>query len=202
LHEGAATDERFIARVEAFYRAQGRPVVFRIPDMMGGIDDRIAARGYTRDAPTRTLFADMADLGAHAAPDVAVETYASRRWLAARDRLSSGNKEAGAASRAIIQSILLPCGFAAATHRGRIVSLAFGAVQDDLLVVESVMTDPALRQRGHARACLAALFGWAKGQGVRAVVLQVMADNDPALTLYAGLGFRHDLHGYHYRMKP
>lgn len=200
LHRGAAMDTGFIERAEAFYGALGLPAMFRIPDMARGIDGLLEARGCRLDAPTRTLFADMAALTGGDAAGVSVETAPGRRWLAARDRLSRSTREAGAAYRGIIGSILLPCGFAAATHRGRIAALGFGAVQDDLLVVESVMTDPALRRRGFARACLAGLFDWARGRGVRSAALQVTADNAAALALYRGLGFARDLYGYHYRI--
>ena len=151
-------------------------------------------------APTTTLFSALDEL-AQGDAGASIATAPGKRWLAARDAMSGSSHETARAYRATIGAITLPCGFASVTQGARIVALGFGVVQDDLLVVESVLTDPAERRRGHARTCLAALFGWAAGQGVRSVALQVMVDNAPALALYRGLGFRRDLYGYHYRVR-
>lgn len=201
LHEIAAMDEAFVAQVEAFYRERGRPAIFRIPDMVQGIDALLAARGYRIDAPTMTLFAALDELGHGDRAGASIEAAPSERWLAARDAMSGSSPETARAYRGTIGAITLPCGFASVKQDTRIVALGFGVVQDDLLVVESVLTDPAERRRGHARACLAALFGWAAGQGVRSVALQVMRENAAALALYRGLGFSRDLYGYHYRLR-
>jgi ribosomal protein S18 acetylase RimI-like enzyme len=200
LHGAATHDDALIRDVESFYRQRGAPAIFRIPDMAPDIDGRLARRGYRIDAPTRTLFADLTTLVGREAPGVSVEGRPGRRWLAARDRLSESTAQAAAAARAVIGAILLPGGYAAVTQGERIVALAYGVVQGDLLVIESVLTDPARRRCGHARACLAGLFAWAGGQGVRAVALQVMAHNTPALALYRDLGVSRDLYGYHYRI--
>lgn len=199
LHEGAETSEALIDRVEAFYRRQGKPAMFRIPDMVSGIDKALEARGYLLDARTRTLFGSLESFAED--EGVAVEPGPSEDWLAARDRLSGADAAGAAAYRAIIGVILLPTGFAAVIENGGIKALAFGVLQDDLLIVESVMTDPAARQRGLARQCVSGLFGWARGQGARAVALQVMADNHAALALYDRLGIARTLYGYHYRIK-
>ena len=199
LHAGAEMSETLIDRVEAFYRRQGKPAMFRIPDMAGEIDQMLEARGYMLDAPTRTLFGSLE--GFDQDRDAMIAPTPSDVWLAARDRLSRANPEAAAAYRAIIDVILLPSGFAAVAEDGAIMSLAFGVLQDELLIVESVMTDPDARQRGFARQCLSGLFGWARGQGARSVALQVMADNDPAVALYGKLGLSRHLYDYHYRIR-
>ncbi len=199
LHAVAETSEGLIDRVEAFYRREGKPAIFRIPDMASEIDTALEARGYVLDAPTRTLFGSLAAFAK--LEDVAVDPDPSEDWLAARDRLSGADTINAAAYRAIIDVILLPSGFAAVAEEGEIRSLAFGVLQDDLLIVESVMTDPAARQRGLARRCLSGLLGWARGQGACSVALQVMADNHPALALYDRLGIARNLYGYHYRIK-
>ena len=48
---------------------------------------------------------------------------------------------------------------------------------------------PAARRHGFARAVSAALAGWGAEQGASRVVLQVEQSNEPALRLYASLGF-------------
>lgn len=200
LSSDAEASDALIDEVERFYRGEGKPVIFRIPSIADEIDAALAARGYALDAPTRTLFGSLEGAAADAGK-VSIRVAADEDWLAARARLSGADPEGVASYRSIVGQIRLPCGFASIRADGEIVSLAYGVLQDDLLIIESVMTDAAARQRGYARQCLTGLFGWAKGQGARSVALQVMADNVPARHLYAGLGLTRDLYGYHYRIR-
>lgn len=59
---------------------------------------------------------------------------------------------------------------------------------------------PEARRRGAARALLADLFARARARRVRAITLEVAADNRPALILYESLGFsRAGLRAGYYR---
>ena len=52
--------------------------------------------------------------------------------------------------------------------------------------VFSVATDPGMRRRGYARACMESLLGWFREQDVRQADLSASAEAEP---LYASLGF-------------
>lgn len=56
--------------------------------------------------------------------------------------------------------------------------------------VLTVGVAPASRRRGVARALMAAALDAARAAGAEAAFLEVAADNAPAASLYAGLGFR------------
>ncbi len=71
------------------------------------------------------------------------------------------------------------------------------AVRDDWWGVRSVEVAPEHRRQGLALRVMAALAEWGAEQGATTAYLQVLADNDPALALYARLGFRtHHVHRY------
>jgi GNAT superfamily N-acetyltransferase len=53
--------------------------------------------------------------------------------------------------------------------------------------VFSVATDPDVRRRGYARACMDVLLEWFRARGVRRVQLTASREAEP---LYASLGFR------------
>lgn len=55
--------------------------------------------------------------------------------------------------------------------------------------VLTLAVDPALRRQGLASALLAAAIGAAEAAGADVTFLEVAADNDAALGLYAGAGF-------------
>jgi ribosomal protein S18 acetylase RimI-like enzyme len=91
--------------------------------------------------------------------------------------------------------------FAASRHEGEIAAIAYCAVHDGLAVIESVVTDPALRRRGHGRHAVASLLAWAWTAGAGAACLQVVADNAPAVSLYRALGFTREVYRYRYFRK-
>lgn len=64
-----------------------------------------------------------------------------------------------------------------------------------------IETAPAARRRGLARLIIKTLLDWAAGQGARHTMLEVAEGNEPALALYAGMGFETE-HRYHYRPVP
>jgi GNAT superfamily N-acetyltransferase len=64
------------------------------------------------------------------------------------------------------------------------------AIDGDWLGVHGLGVEPDHRGQGHATALMAALLEWGAEQGATTVWLHVETDNEPALALYAGLGFR------------
>lgn len=64
------------------------------------------------------------------------------------------------------------------------------ALDGDWLGVHALGVVPAHRGQGHATAMMAALLEWGAEQGASTVWLHVETDNDAALALYGGLGFR------------
>jgi GNAT superfamily N-acetyltransferase len=63
-----------------------------------------------------------------------------------------------------------------------------------------MVTAPEARRRGHARAIVHALAGWAAQRGARRALLQVEEANRPARALYTASGFV-PTHTYRYRIQ-
>lgn len=81
---------------------------------------------------------------------------------------------------------------------GEPVAVGIGVVEEGWLGVFSLTVVEAARRRGLATAVMSALEAWAATAGARGVYLQVEADNDAALALYARRGM-YVAHSYHYR---
>jgi len=75
------------------------------------------------------------------------------------------------------------------------------AYSRDWVGLRSVDVGPEHRRRGLGRAVVGALLEWGAEHGASTAYLQVLGDNAPALTLYAGLGFRTH-HAYRYLATP
>lgn len=71
-----------------------------------------------------------------------------------------------------------------------IVGLAGSSWAGDVVDVLSLAVHPAARRRGTGRALLGELLAQARSTGAARVLLEVAADNDGAIALYAASGFR------------
>jgi GNAT superfamily N-acetyltransferase len=72
---------------------------------------------------------------------------------------------------------------------------------DDWVGFRTIETRPDHRRRGLALDVMSALIGWGAERGARTAYLQVLDFNEPALALYARLGFRPH-HEYRYLAEP
>ncbi|WP_158285718.1 GNAT family N-acetyltransferase [Pseudohoeflea suaedae] len=193
-----APDAALLAEAEAYYAERGYPAFVRLPDFLGLDDRAMLARGYGREGPTRTLYTPLIDAET-ASADIELTDRMTDDWLSARTRMAGGSAQSLAAT---LKLITAPACFSLSRDKGEVVSIAYGVVLDGCLVLEAVATDPRFRGRGHARAMLAALMSRARAQGARDAALQVVAGNEPALSLYGRLGFAEDLYGYCYYRQP
>ncbi|MEM9684385.1 MAG: GNAT family N-acetyltransferase, partial [Pseudomonadota bacterium] len=89
-----------------------------------------------------------------------------------------------------------------AGKRRKAAAITYAALSEGLVCVESVITAPAHRGKGHGRRLLESAFAWAAANGAVGACLQVEASNAPGLALYERLGFERNLYGYHYRRAP
>lgn len=191
-----------VAFAERFYAEQGQDAIFRVPDIARELDDVLTARGYAVEDRTLTLVADLSDRQDTGGDDrVHLAASPSRPWLAARSRLAGADAVGRDIYETMTRLIRLPARFAGIEVDGVTVAQAYAVIHRDVVVVNSVATDPDHRQRGHGRRAVAALLDWAVWQGADTAALQVVADNVPALALYRSLGFDRQAYGYHYRLR-
>jgi GNAT superfamily N-acetyltransferase len=185
-----------IRRTVEFYAERGRDAVAQV--VVGSpIQVELEARGWTvlrpGEADTEVLLAGTAAVQrALIGIETGTVTHAeriSREWL-------TGNENALANYDAVAESLALPlASFATIDQDG--VQRAHGriSVDGDWGFVADLMVAPDHRRRGLARTMMAGLAQWGAEAGATVLVLQVVADNEAAQGLYAGLGFeRH--HAY------
>jgi N-acetylglutamate synthase len=73
---------------------------------------------------------------------------------------------------------------------GQAIGSGRAALDGDWLGIHALGVAPEQRGRGHATAQMAALLEWGAEQGATTAWLHVETDNEPALAMYGGLGFR------------
>jgi GNAT superfamily N-acetyltransferase len=185
--------------LEAWYAARGRPAGVQVAPLErhGGLDDRLAARGYVAEYEVDVLTAPAADLPAPAEP-VALLSAASSRWLDAWGRAEE-REDTPAHARTVLAAVAGRAAFAL-SPRGLGVGMAVRDPREPVAGLFCLATSRAARGQGVGTAVLRALAEWAAGDGAELLYLQVGRRN-PAQALYRRHGFTRS-HGYHHRTAP
>lgn len=201
---GCHSLEEKIALVEDFYIRWGCPPRYHIcpAAQPANLDEILASRGYISDARTAVQTASLETILAHTqanpAYTVIISNSVNDDWF---DLYSQGEHislATAAVRRGILQRIGPQTGFATVQIDGQPAAAGMGVVERGWLGLFSLITHPNFRRRGAATRLIHALAQWGQTHQANQVYLQVMADNAPALSLYAWLGFE-TLYHYHYR---
>jgi ribosomal protein S18 acetylase RimI-like enzyme len=181
-----------------FYAAHGAVPCAQVV-VGSAVQEQLEAQGWARldaeEADTDVMLAGIAALsrrlGGHDTSAVQHADTLSRDWLV-------GNDRALASYDAVARNLDLPDAvFASLSVGGRQVARARVNLVDDWALLADLTVHPDRRRSGLARILTADLAGWAAEHGASTMLLQVQSDNEPALALYASLGFeRH--HSYRY----
>lgn len=75
-----------------------------------------------------------------------------------------------------------------------------GVLEDGYIGLFNIATDEEFRNQGYGTKLVRNLLYWGKENGAKNAYLQVVLTNDPALNLYARLGFK-ELYRYWFRVK-
>ena len=203
LQANCAAVEDVIEGIEALYRRNWLPPLFRVPSFIPALYDReLAARGYTSEGDSCVLYGSINQIDAVADPRVELSPRATAEWLTTMGEFQGHSPEGRAIYQCVVGSIVVPGAFAGLRVDEGLAALAYGAVHDGLLCYESVITDLRRRRQGLAGRIIASLAAWGRQQGAAGACLQVEASNTPARNLYDRCGLRTELYRYHYRRAP
>ncbi|WP_157749722.1 GNAT family N-acetyltransferase [Jatrophihabitans sp. GAS493] len=188
-----------ISQAREWYAKRGLPLAFSVPtEARRLLDAELQELGWEPSLDVHVMTARLDVLPvADARFDIEVElgSRASAEWCTL---YKAGGMPAGGVEllnrhdRAI---------FAQVRQEGQLVAIGRGVVDDGWLGIGAVEVAPSARRRGLATSVMSALSNWGRGNGATRSYLQVMSDNDPAVTLYRRLGYwvHHD---YRYRSDP
>lgn len=194
--------EQKIAFVEAFYRRRGLAPTFKLT---------------TASQPLR-LEAALTGAGYHVEGEVSLQTRAlpfgsadrmegevrpdrTRGWEEVNSAAGGHWAAAPAAFAALLQRIEGEVGFVTLTSDRTPAAAGLAVAGEGTVGIFEIGTHPNYRRRGLGRRLVHSLLAWGAARGAELAYLQVMTANDPALALYATLGFR-EAYRYWYRVAP
>jgi ribosomal protein S18 acetylase RimI-like enzyme len=187
-------------RCEAWFKQRRLPPIFRLTPLAdGAVDGLLDGRGYQLDDGAAIMTRLLAGLPPIDSSMVDVASAPSKHWLdlMAEEPGRSGEKQA--VLRRMLGRIEGPAGYAGVGAGDGMLAIGLAVVVDDHVALFMMRTREAARRGGLATAVAGALMGWGAGRGATSAFLQVHPANEPARTLYRGLGFREE-YEYWYRM--
>jgi ribosomal protein S18 acetylase RimI-like enzyme len=184
----------------AAYSARGQDAIFKLTPASepAGLDELLTRLGYAREAPTSVQTTELTGLADTDDAAVTLCEAAQADWLDAFLRLGGTAAEHRPTMTRMFERMTPSHVFAALRVDGQIVSVGLAVAEAGLVGMYDVVTDASARNRGFGRRLVRQLMRWGRAQGAERAYLSVMADNAPALHLYAALGFR-ERYVYWYR---
>lgn len=172
-----------VAAIAEWYAARGLPAWLALPD-------RLLPVTTPGVKATRVL---VRDIGPDVAAPAAFPSRPDDRWLAIYQRNVPVEVLTAVVDGQVGFATVGGAGASGATGIGTAVGRAAVTTALDgtrWAGLSCVRVTEEARRRGHARTVCSALLGWAAGHGATRAYVQVLADNEPAATLYHSMGFR------------
>lgn len=190
-----------IAYCERMYAVQGLPTLFRTPEPFTSptLLGALVEEEYAPFDPTLVLgraLNDAQDL----APNLTTQSLSIDAWIELRASLTGTGKGEWGMHYRILDCIAPQKILLGLYTQGQPVACGMAVVEGTFLGFFSIYTQSGQRRRGYGVMMMAALTHWGMAHGANYGYLQVEGDNQPALAMYAQLGFER-LYGYTYWKK-
>jgi GNAT superfamily N-acetyltransferase len=179
-----------IAACEQLYAAQGLPCLFRCPEPVSppALIDALVQAGFAGFEPTLTLGRVLER--DHFQLVDGIRLMDTVDWIGLRAQLTGTPIAQWAMHRTILDCIVPGKALVGLFVDQQPVACGMAVLEGDLLGFFSILTAPGERRKGYGSMIMGALSAWGTARGAAFGYLQVEGDNDPALAMYAQMGFK------------
>jgi GNAT superfamily N-acetyltransferase len=180
-----------IKECEQLYKRQGLRPIFKITpfNQPSELDSELAARSYERIDNSLVQTFALNNLAAPLENKIRLVSELTEEWLdvfAAFSGITPAQRET---TRSMLQNCPLARAYAVLYDQGKPVACGMAAVENGWVSLYDVITEPSSRGQGFGRKLVLALLHWGKTEGSSSAFLLVVKANEPAIRLYAGIGF-------------
>ena len=203
LYKGVLDYKIKVAYCEMQLRNHDLPAIFKLTSAHAELDAYLEKTGYEKLDVSSVQTVVLRAPG-HVGPrygyaaDVYVSDEASREWLQAFCRFNKISTANRVAASAMLNELPFYAAFALVREGKKVVAVGLGVLVMGYIVLFDISTHPDHRRQGHARRVVQTLLAWGQEEGAEAAVLQVVANNEPAIQLYEDFGFT-EQYRYWYR---
>jgi ribosomal protein S18 acetylase RimI-like enzyme len=203
IYPGSLNVAEKIARSEQLYRARQLRPIFKITPFVepANLDGLLDQAGYQLESLTSVQVTNLAAIAPPAAAVTRCWETPAPAWVDDYMRMNQVSAANRPALQGILANIVPSCCFMTLNHQEQTVACGLGVLEGRYVGLFDIVTDPVYRGQGFGSKLMMAILNWAKTRGAQQAYLQVMLNNQPALKLYAKLGFR-EIYQYWYRTQP
>ncbi len=174
-----------------WYRQRGLDLVVRqTPATEPGLDEQLAATGFTHEGSTDVMVADVGERPS----SLEVVAEPSPEWWETTATLWSFNEANRRGWESIVAGLDLPAGFVCVPDT----AAGLAVVAEPWVGLFEIIVAPDQRRQEWGSAVAQSLLSWGGSRGAERAYLQVVADNTAAIEFYRALGFAR-AYGYWYR---
>ncbi|MFX3650661.1 MAG: GNAT family N-acetyltransferase [Paenibacillus sp.] len=191
-----------IEECERIYASNQLSTIFKITPFIqpDHLDQLLQDKGYSVVDLTRIQTRSLEYIKEPVHQAVQIDEQLTTTWLDHFCRLNKVNDLQRETTELMLNNIHTKAGFISLLIDGQVVACGFGVIERGYIGLFDIITDANFRNRGLAEQMILHLLHWAKKQGATSSYLQVVANNAPALKLYAKLGYS-EIYSYWYRVK-
>jgi ribosomal protein S18 acetylase RimI-like enzyme len=202
-----AVDQKIQRCIQIYLKKNLRPI-FRITPLAQpqNLDEILAGLGFYQKSLTSVQTLNLDSLRPQENHTFHFWSEFSTEWLEHFTRLKgSAPAQAGAPAQTethqtILSNILPEKCFAILSNLNQVVTCGLGVLEGEHVGLFDIITAQSQRRKGLGQKLVLNILHWAKENGAKQAYLQVETNNEPALNLYAKLGFE-EVYRYWYRVK-
>lgn len=201
LYPGSRSIAEIIEIVAPYYAAARLPMTLRLtPLCPAGTLDYVTGHGWRIEKLSHVYICDIARVAID--PAVMLSPNSTPTWRQAYNTANPRFDAAGMETIAAIHAALVPeTVFATLIEDHEIRALGMAVVERGCVSLHEIATLGSARGRGLGKRLVGSLLAWGAAHGAKEAMLQVQADNTPAIRLYGSLGFSR-LYDYSYAVQP
>lgn len=191
-----------IEECERIYASNQLSTIFKITPFIqpDHLDQLLQDKGYAVVDLTRIQTRSLDDIKEPVHQAVQIDAQLTTAWLDHFCRLNKVNDLQRETTELMLNNIRTKAGFISLLLDGQVVACGFGVIERGYVGLYDIITDANFRNQGLAEQMILHLLHWAKENGATSSYLQVVANNAPAVKLYAKLGYS-EVYSYWYRVK-
>jgi GNAT superfamily N-acetyltransferase len=178
-----------IAFCEATYAARGQATIFKLSPLDLELDTTLDRLGYASEATSSVQIADLSGLAMQLDASVVVGSALDESWFNDFNRVSQTSDRFHRAMRQMLVNIAPAHAFASIALDGQSVALGLAVAERGYIGLFDIIVDANVRNQGLGRRVVTRLLQWGRQHNATQAHLAVLADNAPALHLYAQLSF-------------
>lgn len=185
------------------YKKRNIKVVYKITPLASpsNLDQILETLEYRLVGTTSVQLMSLADLEVSSATNVFIYNEMPEARFDEFCRLNNICEKDQPIFKKVLENIIpTTCFIFLTDERESVLACGLGVLERDYIGLFNIVTDEGFRNQGHGAKLIRNLLYWGKENGAKNAYLQVVLTNEPALNLYAKLGFK-EQYRYWYRVK-